>query len=45
VHIREIVKYSDYKRFGSKSKITFEGQEVPKAPGDQPKPQPQPPPK
>jgi hypothetical protein len=45
VHIREIVKYSDYKRFGSKSKITFEGQEVPKAPGDQPQPQPQPPPK
>ncbi len=34
VHIREIVKYSDYKRFGSNVKITYEGQEVQKAPGD-----------
>src|SRR3954469_16758217 len=25
VHIREIVKYTDYKRFGSKSKVTFQG--------------------
>ncbi|MGA9800271.1 MAG: hypothetical protein WBQ68_14760 [Terriglobales bacterium] len=33
VHIREIVKYSDYKRFGSNVKITYEGQEVQKAPG------------
>ena len=30
-HIREIVKYEDYKRFGSNVKITFEGKEVPKA--------------
>jgi hypothetical protein len=30
VHIREIIKYSDYQRFGSKSKITFEGREVQK---------------
>ncbi|MBV9183161.1 MAG: hypothetical protein JO356_17800 [Acidobacteria bacterium] len=30
VHIREIVKYSDYKRFGSKVKITYEGKELPK---------------
>src|ERR1700720_2488151 len=33
VRIREIVKYSDYKRFGSNVKITYEGQEVQKAPG------------
>jgi hypothetical protein len=30
VHIREIIKYSDYQRFGSKSKITYEGREVQK---------------
>jgi len=30
VHIREIIKYSDYRRFGSKSKITYEGKEVEK---------------
>ena len=29
VHIREIVKYSDYKRFGSKVRITYQGQELP----------------
>src|SRR5438477_9881510 len=29
VHIREIVKYTDYKRFGSKVKITYEGEEKP----------------
>ena len=49
VHIREIVKYSDYKRFGSNVKITYEGQEVQKAPGgekDQSQaPAPPPPPK
>src|SRR6478672_4838875 len=28
VRIREIVKYSDYKRFGSKTKITYEGKEI-----------------
>jgi outer membrane lipoprotein-sorting protein len=33
IHIREIVKYTDYKRFGSKSRITYEGKEVPQ--GDQ----------
>jgi len=38
IHIREIVKYENYKRFGSKSKITFDGKEVPK--GDE-KEQPQ----
>src|SRR5467141_4053711 len=40
VHIREIVKYSDYKRFGSNVKITYEGQEVQKAPGQKDKSQP-----
>jgi hypothetical protein len=38
VKIREIIKYGNYRRFGSKSKITFDGQEVQKAepqPGDQ----------
>jgi len=47
VKIREIVKYTNYRRFGSKSKILYEGQEVQKAgpkPEDQkqvepPKPQ------
>ena len=41
VHIREIVKYEDYKRFGSNVKILYEGKEIPKSdqkPGDQ-KPQ------
>ena len=28
VHIRQTVKYTNYKRFGAKTKITFEGQEV-----------------
>ena len=40
VHIREIVKYANYKRFGSNVKITYEGKEIPK---NQKKPeQPQP---
>jgi hypothetical protein len=30
VHIKEIVKYEDYKRFGSKSTILYEGKEIPK---------------
>ena len=30
VHIREIVKYTDYKRFGSKVRVTYEGKELPK---------------
>jgi hypothetical protein len=30
IHIREIVKYEDYKRFGSSVKILYQGQEVPK---------------
>jgi hypothetical protein len=39
IRIREIVKYSDYKRFGSNVKITYEGQEVQKAPADKDKSQ------
>src|ERR1039457_2008497 len=31
IHIREIVKYEDYKRFGSSVKILYQGQEVQKA--------------
>jgi len=31
VHIKEIVKYEDYKRFGANSKILYEGKEVPKS--------------
>jgi hypothetical protein len=49
IHIREIVKYEDYKRFGSKVKILYNGQEVEKAdpkdqktPQDQSKPDPAP---
>jgi len=38
VQIREVVKYSDYKRFGSNVKITYDGQEVQKVPGDKGKP-------
>ncbi len=42
VHIRDIIKYTDYKRFGSTSKIIFDGQEVPnpdkKQPDSQQKP-------
>jgi len=32
VHIREVVKYEDYKRFGSNVKILYNGKEVEKAP-------------
>jgi hypothetical protein len=49
VKIREVVKYENYKQFGSKSRITYEGKEVPKGPGEQGQQQPQqeqqPPPK
>jgi hypothetical protein len=44
VRIREIVKYTNYKRFGSNVKITYEGQELPKGqkpPAEQQPPQPQ----
>jgi hypothetical protein len=47
VKIREIIKYTNYKRFGAKSRITYEGKEVEKAapnpadqkPAEPPKPQ------
>ncbi len=42
VHIRQIVKYTNYKRFGSKSKIIYEGQELP--PGEKQNPPQQTPP-
>jgi hypothetical protein len=46
IHTRSIVKYSNYKRFGSSIKITFEGQDITKngqqpAPGTPPAGQPQ----
>jgi len=42
VHIRQVVKYTNYKRFGSSVKITYDGQEVTQ--GQQPQqPQGQPP--
>ncbi|MBV9573609.1 MAG: hypothetical protein JOY93_06110 [Acidobacteriales bacterium] len=40
VHIRQIVKYEDYKRFGTKTRITFEGKELPKAPAENPQQKP-----
>jgi hypothetical protein len=45
VHIRDVVKYTDYKRFGSTSKIIYEGQDItPKAnPQGQNAPQQKPP--
>ena len=39
IHIREIVKYEDYKRFGSSVKILYQGKELPKTPNDQKQPQ------
>src|ERR1700738_4720889 len=46
IKIREIIKYTNYRRFGSKSKITYEGQEVQKGteqkkPDEQKQPEPQ----
>ncbi len=40
VHMRDIIKYSDYKRFGSTTKIIYDGQDItnPKTPPS-PKPQ------
>lgn len=41
VHIREIVKYEDYKRYGTNVKILYQGKEIPKGekPPDQQNPQ------
>jgi hypothetical protein len=46
VHIKEIVKYEDYKRFGTNVKILYNGQQLPpgQKPPDQNKQQPQSPP-
>jgi hypothetical protein len=42
VHMRDTIKYTDYKRFGSTAKIIYNGQEIPpsdnKAPDQQQKP-------
>lgn len=38
VKIREIIKYTNYRRFGSKSRITYDGQEVQKVDPSQPPP-------
>jgi len=43
IKIREIIKYTNYKRFGAKSRILYEGKEVQKAepkPGEQKPPEP-----
>ena len=40
VHVRQIVKYSNYKRFGANVKITYEGQEVSKGQPQSGTPQP-----
>jgi hypothetical protein len=40
VHIREVVKYEDYKRYGTNVKILYQGQEIPK--GEKPPSQQQP---
>jgi len=42
VHLRQVVKYSDYKRFGSTTTILYNGQEIPAA-GSQPAPETKPP--
>jgi hypothetical protein len=34
VHVRQTVKYTDYKQFGSTTKIIFEGQDISNAPDD-----------
>jgi hypothetical protein len=34
VVIREVIKYSDYRKFGSKTKITYDGKEIGKAKDD-----------
>jgi hypothetical protein len=40
VHIRDTVKYTDYKRFGTQTKIMYDGQEVKKEDQQQPSQQP-----
>lgn len=38
VHIRDIIKYTDYKRYGTQTVITYEGQKLPGAPPEQKQP-------
>jgi hypothetical protein len=46
VHIRDVIKYTDYKRFGSTSKIIYQGQDItPENPQNPPKQQGKPQPK
>jgi hypothetical protein len=46
VHIRDVIKYTDYKRFGSTSKIIYQGQDItPQNPQNQPNQPPKPQPK
>ena len=47
VHMRDVIKYSDYKRFGSTTKIIYEGQDITNQnqPGQAQPKQPAPPPK
>ncbi len=44
VHIRQTIKYTDYKRFGSTSTVFYNGQDITKN-GQEPNPQPNNPPK
>jgi hypothetical protein len=39
IHIRQVIKYTDYQRFGSKTKVIYQGKELPKdqAPDENPK--------
>jgi hypothetical protein len=39
VHMRDVIKYSEYKRFGSTTKIIYDGQDI-SNPGKQPDPKP-----
>lgn len=44
VHVRDVIKYTDYKQFGSSSRVLYEGQDItpPKAPeGEKPPQQPE----
>lgn len=39
IHVRELVKYTNYKRFGANVKITYDGQDIGSAPNQQQQPQ------
>jgi hypothetical protein len=45
VHVREIIKYNNYKRFGSQVRITYEGQDIPTTDQQKKGGGPQPPPR